>query len=274
MRRSPFALSLVLLVVGAAALWASSRIVWLTVHVSAEQLGEQTRTLTGGTWSPESTAVALGLLATAAVLLFTRGLVARIVAVVALLLAVLGGISGVLALGGGVDTSRVHSVLTATDGVARTSGSPSTEGGTVPEWAEVTDATANPAGPAVAVAGALLALAGAAVAVIRPRPPTRRADRYRTPGELRREAEAAEAVGELGVPAVGGLDGAGSEGNGEADGAAGSTGSTGSDLAAEPSGASAAGSEPLSEQDADRLLWDSLDAGDDPTDATEPPRSV
>lgn len=229
MKRSPLALSLVLIALGALALWASTRLAWIDAVVAADQFGIQQRTLTGAKWSPESTAVALGLVATGAVLMFTRGLTARIVAAVALVLAVLGGLSGVMALVGTPDGSRVHSVLTSSDAVARTSGVSDDEG-TVPEWAEVTDVTTHAAGPALAAGGALLALLGAASAVIRPRPAAPRADKYRTPGQLREDAEQAEAGGEL----------AAQNDKGEA-------------------------ADDLSEQDSDRLLWDSLDAGDDPT---------
>lgn len=229
MKRSPLALSLVLIALGALALWASTRLAWIDAVVAADQFGIQQRTLTGAKWSPESTAVALGLVATGAVLMFTRGLTARIVAAVALVLAVLGGLSGGMALVGTPDGSRVHSVLTNSDAVARTSGVSDDEG-TVPEWAEVTDVTTHAAGPALAAGGALLALLGAASAVIRPRPATPRADKYRTPGQLREDAEQAEAGGEL----------AAQNDKGQA-------------------------AEDLSEQDSDRLLWDSLDAGDDPT---------
>ena len=229
MKRSPLALSLVLIALGALALWASTRLAWIDAVVAADQFGIQQRTLTGAKWSPESTAVALGLVATGAVLMFTRGLTARIVAAVALVLAVLGGLSGGMALVGTPDGSRVHSVLTNSDAVARTSGVSDDEG-TVPEWAEVTDVTTHAAGPALAAGGALLALLGAASAVIRPRPAAPRADKYRTPGQLREDAEQAEAGGEL----------AAQNDKGQA-------------------------AEDLSEQDSDRLLWDSLDAGDDPT---------
>ncbi|HJE89456.1 MAG TPA: Trp biosynthesis-associated membrane protein [Dietzia timorensis] len=233
MKRSPLALSLLLIALGALALWGSTRLAWIDAVVAADQFGVQERTLTGAKWSPESTAVALGLVATGAVLMFTRGLTARIVAAVALVLAILGGLSGVMALAGSPDGSRVHSVLTNSDAVARTSGVSDDEG-TVPEWAEVTDVTTQPAGPALAAGGALLALIGAAYAVIRPRPAAARADKYRTPGQLREDAEEAEAGGEL----------AAQNDSGEA-------------------------AEELSEQDSDRLLWDSLDAGDDPTASSD-----
>lgn len=229
MKRSPLALSLVLIALGALALWGSTRLAWIDAVAVADQFGMQERTLTGAKWSPESTAVALGLVATAAVLMFTRGLTARIVAVVAFVLAMLGGLSGAMALVGTPDADRVHSVLTSSDGVARTSGVSDDEG-TVPEWAEITDVQTQPAGPALAAGGALLALIGAAFAVIRPRPAAPRADKYRTPGQLREDAESAEAGGEL----------AAQNDEGEA-------------------------ARELSAEDSDRLLWDSLDAGDDPT---------
>lgn len=232
MKRSPLALSLLLLALGALALWGSTRLPWIDAVAAADQFGMQERTLTGAKWSPESTAVALGLVATGAVLMFTRGLTARIVAVVAFVLAVLGGLSGAMALVGTPDSDRVHSVLTTSDAVARTSGVTDDEG-TVPEWAEITDVETRPAGPALAVAGALLALLGAASAVIRPRPAAPRADKYRTPAQLREDAEDAEAGGEL--------------------------------AAQNDAGAAA---EELSDEDSDRLLWDSLDAGDDPTAGT------
>lgn len=205
------------LAAGAAVLWISTRMGWLSATVDAEQLGTVRREITGADWAPEAAAIALGLLAMAVVLAFLRGTVARIVAVIGLLLAVAAAVPGLLLLTGGADEARVHSVMTADQESARTAGgagADSLEG--VPEWAEVGAVDTHPAGPLVAALAALVAAAGAASAVVKPMPPRPRGDQYRTPGQLR-------------------------------------------------AAATEAGEQDLSAQDADRLLWDSLDAGEDPT---------
>ena len=57
MKRSPLALSLLLIALGALALWGSTRLAWIDAVVAADQFGVQERTLTGAKWSAESTAV-------------------------------------------------------------------------------------------------------------------------------------------------------------------------------------------------------------------------
>lgn len=210
------------LALGAAVLWGSTRMAWLSATVGAEQLGTVQRELTGALWAPEAAAIALGLLAMAVVLAFLRGTVARIVAVLGLLLAAAAAVPGLLLLTGGPDQNRVHSIMTTTQETARTTGGAASGGlSGVPEWAEVGDTTVHPAGPVIAALGALVGVAGAAAAVIKPAAPKPRGDKYRTPGQLREAA----------------TDGGGAD---------------------------------LSEQDSDRLLWDSLDAGEDPTGDEDP----
>ena len=213
--RGPLLKTVVPMIAGAAVMWGASRMTWVQATVEAEQLGAIQRSLTGSQWSPELTAIALGMLAMAGVLTFTRGTVARVIGVLATVFAALAVVPGLLLLFTGPDPERIHTIVTSGAAFARTSAGTNSGLDAVPEWAVVTAAHVVAIGPLVATLGAALALLGAVVAVTKPRPAQSGGDKYRTPNQLR---EAAIESGDV-----------------------------------DP-------------QDEDRLLWDSLDAGDDPTD--------
>lgn len=224
------------LVVGAAVLWTASRMTWVHATIEADHLGTIERSLNGSSWAPELTAIALGIVAIAAVLCFSRARVTRIVAGLAAVLGIVALVSVVQLVAGGPEATRIHSIVTAGADVARTAGGGGSGGvDRVPQWAVVTDSRAVLTGPSVAALGVVLILGGAAVGVTKPRPAQARGDRYQTPAALRAAATQHEA-GEA-------QPGAGMTHRGADDNEVG------------------AGS-----QDGDRLLWDSLDAGEDPTD--------
>ncbi|MFZ2528919.1 MAG: TIGR02234 family membrane protein, partial [Rhodococcus sp. (in: high G+C Gram-positive bacteria)] len=89
-----------LLGVGAIALWASSRMTWVTAY-SSDGLGEdRTLTLDGGTWAASLTPLALTLVAAIAASFAVRGWALRIVAAAVAAVAVAAAIPAAGLLGG------------------------------------------------------------------------------------------------------------------------------------------------------------------------------
>ncbi|MGX6512836.1 TIGR02234 family membrane protein [Rhodococcus sp. SJ-2] len=194
-RRSP-ALAALLLVVAAAALWASSRMTWVQVD-SADGLGaDRVTDLDGGTWAAATTPLALALLAAVAAAFAVRGRAVRIVAGAVALVAVAAAIPVVQLLGSGVDP----------DAAARVAG--------LPDRATVVATEIFPLPAILACLGACVALAAAVALWRTPSARTGLSSKYDAPA-ARREAAAR----------------------------------------------GAAADEPMTE----RTLWDSIDAGHDPT---------
>lgn len=91
-RRRPLA-AVGLLAVAAGLLWASSRMTWVTLHVTREDMGVgRTVHLSGSTWFGALTPVALVLLATIAAVFATRGWARRLVGVVVAVLAAVAAV--------------------------------------------------------------------------------------------------------------------------------------------------------------------------------------
>ena len=178
----------VLLLVGAALLWVASRATWLEVVAFNDQSGSVARTLTGSDWQPALVPLALGAVAAVAAVALVRGTGARVVGAVIALLGVAAAtllFSGV----GEVDEYRVHSVVTSTEGQARTDAGPGAEGSAaVPEWSQITEISTSSSGLAPTGAGAVALLAAGLVVMIRPAHAVRRDDRYVTPAARRAEA--------------------------------------------------------------------------------------
>lgn len=189
----------VLLLAGAALLWGASRLTWLEVVAFNDQSGEVARTLTGSDWQPALVPLALGALAAVAAVALVRGLAARVVGGVVVLLGVATAVLAFSAVGD-VDGERVHAIVTSSEGPARTNAGPGTSGSAaVPVWSEITRVSTGPAGPAVTGLGAAAVLVAGLVVLVRPAPAVRRGDRYVTPAARREEAaEAAETGGESG----------------------------------------------------------------------------
>lgn len=195
--------ALVLLAVGAAALWGASRLTWVTV-TSADGLTEpRTDALNGGVWFGALTPLALVLLAAVAAVLATRGWVRRLVGVLVALVAAVSAVPALALLTGSGATEQRAADLAELPGRAR-----------------VTElVTAN--GPAALTLAGALAAFGAGLLLARMPAGTRQlSGKYDSPAT--RKAAATRAV-------------------------------------QEPTGG------PLPE----RVLWDALDAGADPT-AAEP----
>lgn len=201
------AVAVVLLLIGAACLWGSSRMTW--VHVTSfDGLGEERSTdLLGSAWAAASTPLALALLAAVAASFAVKGIASRVLAILVLLVAVGAGLPALESLLGEVSDSKAASIAE------------------LPARAEVTSTVAFALPAVIALIGAVSALF-AAVALFR-KPTTRKvlSSKYDAPASRREEvARRAKSA----------ADGTGANGEGE-------------DLT-------------------ERMLWDALDAGEDPTD--------
>lgn len=191
-QRSRLLFPVVLLLVGAVLLWIASRVVWIDVEAFNDQSGTAARTLTGGEWQPALVPLALGAVAAIAAVALVRGLGARVVGAV---IALLGVAAAVLAFSGvgGIDSDRVHSIVTSSEGPARTNAGPGDTGtAAVPIWSQITEVSTHPAGPAATGAGAVALLAAGLLVMVRPAHAVRRDDRYITPAARRAEKAAAD----------------------------------------------------------------------------------
>ncbi len=202
-------MSVVLLLVGALCLWGSSRMTWVHV-VSFDGLGEQRSTdLLGSTWAAASTPLALALVAAVAASFAVRGWAARALALLVGLVAVGAAVPAVDALVGDVSSSKAGDLSE------------------LPGRAEVVSTQAFALPAALALVGAIAALAAAVVSVRKPTARKVLSSKYDAPAARREEtALRAKTVSER------------AEANGEGD-----------DLT-------------------ERMLWDALDAGEDPTDVS------
>ncbi|SNT21097.1 TIGR02234 family membrane protein [Rhodococcoides kyotonense] len=203
------ALSVALLLVGAACLWGSSRMTWVTV-LSSDGLGEaRTTDLLGSTWAAASTPLALALVAAVAASFAVKGWASRALAVLVAVVAVAAAVPALDALFGDVSADRAASVAE------------------LPTRAEVTATQASSLPAALALIGAVCALVASIVLIRKPTARKVLSSKYDAPAARREEvAERARTASER------------AEDNGEGD-----------DLT-------------------ERMLWDALDAGEDPTDRT------
>lgn len=208
------AVSVVLLLIGAVCLWASSRMTWVRVE-SFDGLGEERSTdLIGGTWAAASTPLALALLAAVAASFAVRGWASRVLAVLVALVAVGAGVPAVQALAGGASEGRAAELAE------------------LPSRAEVVSVEAFVLPALVAAVGALAALAASIVLLRKPTARQVLSSKYDAPAARRDEvARRARTASERPTES-----------------------SEGEDMT-------------------ERMLWDALDAGDDPTDRSDTRKS-
>jgi uncharacterized membrane protein (TIGR02234 family) len=192
-----------LLVLGALALWGSSRLSWVEISTSDGLGAPKTSTLSGAAWSTALVPLALVLLAAAVVALAVRGLLLRAVAVLVALSS-----AGIAYLG--ISQWVVHDIAVRGADLAQ-----------VPVAALVASQRFY-AGAAVAVAAAVIALVAAGLLMRAAGTARPTATRYVAPA-ARREAVRSETAG-------------------------------------------GAGAEAMSE----RMMWDALDEGSDPTRDGDP----
>lgn len=167
---------------GAAVLWISSRMTWITVTASDDKAGESTQPLVGATWSTEIMAVSLLLAAGFVASLALRKTGRRVVGAVCALAAIAGSWAPLSLLAGTPDAARAKTLLTS--GVAtQNSQAPRA----VSEWAQVTAMDVHIAGPVLAFVGCGLALVGGIITAMRPGEDGVRKNQYETKAARRQK---------------------------------------------------------------------------------------
>ncbi|WP_306359478.1 TIGR02234 family membrane protein [Nocardia sp. CC227C] len=233
--------AVLLLAVAAGALWVSSRMTWVSIEVGSELGAPRDIDLDGGTWFGALTPLALALLATIAAVFATRGWPRRIVGVVVALLAAVAAVPGYALLSGeGQLAERAGRLAELRD------------------WEHVVSTQTATAPAIVALVGAVAAFLAGVLLVRAPEDSGRLSGKYDNPG-VRRSAAAAEVAQRRAAQ--------------EAQRRAGQAAEPRAGRPEPPSAGGKAqrraesGSQPApDEQLSGRVLWDALDAGDDPTD--------
>lgn len=206
-RTSPVG-ALVLLAVAAAALWASSRMTWVTVASTDGLTEPRTDRLNGGVWFGALTPLALVLLASIAAVLATRGWLRRVLGVVIALIAAVAAVPA-------------FALLTNSGKIAERAAKLAE----LPARAQVGEATTSIFPAVLALLGALAAFAAGGLLARMPQETARMSGKYDNPAF--RRAAATEQVTKQRTEV---------------------------------------GAEPGSPQLSERVLWDALDAGTDPTE--------
>ncbi|NKY52906.1 TIGR02234 family membrane protein [Nocardia vermiculata] len=212
-------LPVVLLAVGAAALWGSSRMTWVTLHSSDGLTEPRTQDLNGGLWFGALTPLALVLLASIAAVFATKGWLRRLVGVVVALVAAVAAVPGLALLADRGDVAGRAASLAE-----------------LPARAHVDEALAATFPAVLSVLGAVAAFVAGVLLARMPEATARMTGKYDNP--VFRRAEAAEQVAEM----------------------------RRADSAPQPAGGGAATEQPDPGELSQRVLWDALDAGADPTD--------
>lgn len=163
----------VLLLVGGALLWLASRMTWVEVAVFDDKSGSSVIELVGSTWSTETTALALLMLAAGLAGFVLRRWGRRIVGVIAAVAAVGASWSPLTVMMGVLDVQRAHQLLTSGAASQRASQPVS-----ISSWAEVTSMDAWLAGPAVALLGCSVALVGGVLLAMKPGTDGAKLNRY------------------------------------------------------------------------------------------------
>ncbi|WP_149360888.1 TIGR02234 family membrane protein [Lolliginicoccus suaedae] len=203
--------ALLLALLGAALLWASSRLSWVSYTVVDGLRPPYDATIVGADWAAALAPLSLAIGAALLVALVARGRAQPVLALAIGILSALALIEPARMVLGGLDADRVARLAE------------------LPARAEATGIEGNPVAPLVAVAAAALGLAAAVLLARAPRPGAKLDNAYTTPAVRKENARTGLATGPISAREGSGI--------------------------------------PLS----DRLLWDALDAGEDPTtDGPEP----
>ena len=166
-----------LIAVGTAVLWFSSRSTWVKAVSEYDKSGSATNEIVGSAWS-------LGLMASTLVLLTgvlagiaLRRIGRRIVAIVCALAAAAAAWSPINLLTSGADAERAQKIL---QGVFANENA--VDSATISEWASVVSTEATTFGPIVAIFGAGLAFFGAVLLARNPgRDKVKASSKYDTP---------------------------------------------------------------------------------------------
>ncbi len=207
-----------LLALGAIALWGSSRMTWVTLHSSDGLTEPRTQHLNGGLWFGALTPLALVLVASIAAVFATKGWLRRLMGVVVALVGAVTVIPGAALLSQHAKIAERAATLAE-----------------LPARAHIDEATASAFPAVLSIIGAVAAFVAGVLLARMPETAARMSGKYDNP--VFRRAAAAEEVAGLH----------------RADSAA--AGTTAEQAASPEPGE-------LSQ----RVLWDALDAGADPTD--------
>lgn len=221
-------------------LWASSRMTWATVH-SADGLTEpRADALIGSLHSAVPAALALVLLASVAALLAVRGWASTVVAVLVGLTGLAAGYPAAAALISGIDPQRAADALG------------------LPGRADLDAVDISPAGPIVALLGAVLAVVASVIVIVTRRRRRGLSDRFDRRGTRAADGGNSEHVAGYSAQknsetrsAVSKADNAASDDR--------DSGGVNRSARAEPNTVREV-AEP-----SERELWEALDAGEDPT---------
>ncbi|MEV5650009.1 TIGR02234 family membrane protein [Nocardia sp. NPDC052254] len=208
----------VLLALGAIALWGSSRMTWVTLRSSDGLTEPRTQHLDGGLWFGALTPLALVLVASIAAVFATKGWLRRVVGVVVALVGAVTVIPGAALLSQHAKIAERAATLAE-----------------LPARAHVDVATASAFPAVLSVIGAVAAFVAGVLLARMPETAARMSGKYDNP-VFRRAAAAEEVAGRR-----------------RAD-------TTEASAAPEPT------SSPEPGELSQRVLWDALDAGADPTD--------
>ncbi|WP_288816042.1 TIGR02234 family membrane protein [uncultured Gordonia sp.] len=235
-----------LMAAAAAAFWGASRLTWATVSAEDGLSPQRAFEVNGGDWSPWLTPLALVYLAGILAALSVRGWALRVVAILVAVGGLLAAFPAISLITGGTDSAYAA------------------EAGSIPDRYIVLFVDTNPLAAVVVLAGTVCAV-GAAVMLLRVAKGATRSSKYTTPAarreeieteifadyERRKAAEQNEAA--VAEPGAARSDSAKPGTSGRADDP---------DPAAEPTPPGAN----------ERMMWDALDTGIDPTDRNDPDR--
>lgn len=180
--RRPTVVAAGLLALGAAALWGSSRMTWVSAESSDGLGADRVIDLEGAKWAAATTPLALALLAAIAAAFAVRGRALRVVSIAVGLVAVAAAIPAVQLLVGGGDADTAARIAE------------------LPGRATVTAVTVSPLPAVLALLGAGLALAAAVALWRTPREQAGLSSKYDSPAARRdaavRRAESDEPMTE------------------------------------------------------------------------------
>lgn len=217
------------LALGALAVWAASRMTWVSYTYENGLQPPVDGTFDGSTWASELTPLALVLLAGIAAMFAVRGVAQRLVGLVVAAAGATVVVRSALALGSAASVDHVMEL------------------GELRAGSVVTASQTHPAPIALAIVGGLLAAVAGLVLVARPRPRQALPSKYETPAARRDSVAKAMA-------------------------ARGAEGASGDAPAGGRRRRRAGSATPAAERDdmTQRVLWEALDAGTDPTAGPDP----
>lgn len=236
-----------LMAAAAAAFWGASRLTWATVSAEDGLSPQRAFEVNGGDWSPWLTPLALVYLAGIAAALSVRGWALRVVAILVAVGGLLAAFPAISLISGGTDSAYAA------------------EAGGIPDRYIVLFVDTNPLAAVVVLAGTVCAV-GAAVMLLRVAKGATRSSKYTTPAARREEIETEIfADYERRKAAEQNEDSAAAEPDATRSGSA-KPGTSG--RADEPGPAA----DPTPPGANERMMWDALDTGIDPTDPNDPDR--